>query len=278
MCVCVCVLVCVCVCAHTCMCVCVCVLVCVCVCVGVCVCVLVCVCVCWCVCVCVHQELESEHEQLSEEYHTLSIENLRLRDKVDFLQQRMNSKHEQVSEEYHTLSIENLRLRDKVDFLQQRMNSKHEQVSEEYHTLSIENLRLRDKVDFLQQRMNSKHEQVRHSTWFEGMCCTSLVCTYEVFQPFTFFHLYWYAVCFCELCKSFHYLSFFSPMKMSMRHTLDAVQIINILFCIELQNQLKNVLSIELMSGSCRDEIKGSKQQGGRCQSVCDQFVVSVCM
>nr|KAG5695282.1 hypothetical protein BaRGS_028217 [Batillaria attramentaria] len=43
------------------------------------------------------QELEDEHEQLSEEYHKLSIENLRLRDKVDFLEQRMNSKHEQGS-------------------------------------------------------------------------------------------------------------------------------------------------------------------------------------
>ncbi|KAL8625480.1 hypothetical protein ACOMHN_018625 [Nucella lapillus] len=42
-----------------------------------------------------YQELEAEHEQLSEEYHTLSIENLRLRDKVEFLQQRMNGKHEQ---------------------------------------------------------------------------------------------------------------------------------------------------------------------------------------
>ena len=45
---------------------------------------------------CVCQELESEHEQLSEEYHTLSIENLRLRDKLEFLQKQMNSKHEQV--------------------------------------------------------------------------------------------------------------------------------------------------------------------------------------
>ncbi|KAK7116300.1 ankycorbin-like isoform X1 [Littorina saxatilis] len=42
-----------------------------------------------------YKELEAEHEQLSEEYHTLSIENLRLRDKLDFLQQRMNGKHEQ---------------------------------------------------------------------------------------------------------------------------------------------------------------------------------------
>ena len=71
----------------------------------------------------------------------------------------------------------------------QELESEHEQLSEEYHSLSIENLRLRDKVDFLQQRMNSKHEQVRQSTWFEGKCCTSVVCTYEVLQSFTFFHL-----------------------------------------------------------------------------------------
>ncbi|XP_076465558.1 uncharacterized protein LOC143297221 isoform X4 [Babylonia areolata] len=44
-----------------------------------------------------YKELEAEHEQLSEEYNTLSIENLRLRDKLEFLQQRMNGKHEQVS-------------------------------------------------------------------------------------------------------------------------------------------------------------------------------------
>ncbi|XP_076465556.1 uncharacterized protein LOC143297221 isoform X2 [Babylonia areolata] len=42
-----------------------------------------------------YKELEAEHEQLSEEYNTLSIENLRLRDKLEFLQQRMNGKHEQ---------------------------------------------------------------------------------------------------------------------------------------------------------------------------------------
>ena len=130
----------ICVCVWVCVCWCVCVLVCV----GVC----WCVCVLVCVCVCVHQELESEHEQLSEEYHTLSIENLRLR----------------------------------------------------------------DKVDFLQQRMNSKHEQVRQSTWFEGKSCTSVVCTYEVLQPFTFFHSYWYAVCvFASCANHFLFFYFFHP-------------------------------------------------------------------
>lgn len=44
----------------------------------------------------IYQELKAEHEQLSEEYHTLSIENLRLRDRVEYLQHQSNVKNEQV--------------------------------------------------------------------------------------------------------------------------------------------------------------------------------------
>ncbi|PVD20041.1 hypothetical protein C0Q70_20535 [Pomacea canaliculata] len=43
----------------------------------------------------IYKELKAEHEQLSEEYHTLSIENLRLRDRVEYLQHQSNVKNEQ---------------------------------------------------------------------------------------------------------------------------------------------------------------------------------------